>query len=345
MAQLRMKDVAEKAGVSISTVSHVINTPEVVAAETIARVRRAMDEIGFVPNAAARQLKLGTSSTIGMVVTDISEPFWAELARAVETHAEAQGLSVLLADSNFSAQRESTHLDFFAYQRVKGILLAPVGVGMDALAPLVKRGTPAVVFGQGPPGLPFPSVSHDDIAGGRLAVRHLTSLGRKRLAFLGGPLSLPPISNRLQGAAEVAQEAQADLRVLPTTDMSFAEGYRVGAELTARGPQHMPDGVLAATDLLALGFIKALHIDGAVRIPEQLAVIGYGDISFAANSLLPLASVRQPNSAIAAAAVKLLLDQFDGHKPAGQSLFPPELVIRESAAPGRPILDTTHQGG
>ncbi len=280
-AQVRMKDIAERAGVSISTVSHVINQPQVVKAETIARVRQVMDEFRFIPNAAARQLKVGDSDMLAMVVSDIAEPFWADLVRAVEARAEELGLSVLLADSNFSASREATHLEFFESQRVKGILLAPVDFDLVRLTRLTRRHTPLVLFGQAPSGVPCPSASHDDLVGGRLAVQHLASLGRRRLAFVGGPLSLWPVANRLQGASEAAQDERVDLSILATRDLSFEEGHRVGLELLSGDPALMPDGVLGATDLVALGLLKALCRDGDVRIPQDIAVIGYGDVRLA----------------------------------------------------------------
>jgi len=329
-----MHDVAALAGVSQATVSNAINRPHMVRAATIERVQAAMDELGFVRNDAARQLKIGRSTSLGLLLVDLANPFFTELARAVEGRADAHGYSVLLGDSNESETREASYFDLFEEQRVEGLLIAPVGAIAQRLERLRKRGTPAVLLGHQPGFSDFSSVALDDVAGGRLAVGHLLDIGRRRVAFVGGPLTLPQMADRVRGARRAAEEAGQTLRVIETVARSFEEGERVGADLLAQGRADLPDAIFAANDVVALGILKALHVDGGLRVPEDIAVIGYDDVALARHSLLPLASVRQPSARIGETALDLLLAEIDdpGGAETSHVLFTPELVIRDSAA-------------
>jgi LacI family transcriptional regulator len=328
-----MRDVAALAGVSIATVSNAINKPSMVRDTTIQRVLSAMDELGFVRNAAASQLKLGRSNTIGLLLADIANPFYTELARAVEAGAEQHGLTVLLGDSNESSQRESVLLDQFEQQRVRGVLIAPVGDIPDRLERLRRRGVPTVLFDrQGGKG--FSSVALDDMVGGRLPVEHLIGIGRTRLAFAGDLPSMAQARARARAATRAAAKAGMQLRLLTTSAHTFEEGERLGRELLAEPRRTLPDGIFAANDLVALGLMKVLAQAG-IRIPDQVAIIGYDDIMLARHSLLPLSSVQQPSARLGEIALGMLVAEISGDPPPKprQVLLKPKLMLRESAMP------------
>ncbi len=328
-----VRDVAERAGVSVGTVSNVLNRPEKVSPDTVARVHEVIAMLGFVRNDAARQLRAGRSRTIGLMVLDIRNPFFAEVARGAERRAEEHGLSVIVANSDERRQREATHFDLFEEQRVAGVLVTPVSEALDRLERMTRRGIPAVLVDRESQDARFPSVSVDDVEGGRIAAQHLVALGRRRLAFIGGPITLRQVSDRLQGAREIVEYAAVGIDVIPTEALSVEEGRRAGRLLLDRPAQERPDAVFAANDLLALGVLQSLGMLGGVRVPEDIALIGYDDIDFAAAAVTPLSSVRQPAALIGSTAVDLLLHRPERDETPRHVLFRPELVARASTRP------------
>ena len=328
-----VKDVAALAGVSVGTVSNVMNRPEKVSAAVSARVQAAIDQLGFVRNDAARQLRAGHSSTIGLVVLDVRNPFFADVARGAEDRAAVGGFSVILGNSDEKMDRESTYLDLFEVQRVHGVLISPLGDITARLRQLRDRGIPPVLVDRTSADASFSSVSVDDIDGGRLAVEHLVSQGRRRIAFIGGPMQIQQVADRLEGARmAIAAHPEAALEVITIDALSVIEGRTAGAGLVARAPLDRPDAVFAANDLVAMGVLQALMMQGAnVRVPDQIALIGYDDIDFASAAVVPLSSIRQPSALIGQTAVAILLEEAaDPGLPPRQVVFQPELVVRES---------------
>jgi DNA-binding LacI/PurR family transcriptional regulator len=329
-----IKDVAARAGVSVGTVSNVLNRPEKVSPATVDRVQAAIVELGFVRNDAARQLRAGSSRAIGMVVLDIGNPFFSDVARGAESKAAASGHSIILGNSDEKAEREAAYLDLFEEQRMHGVLISPIGDIEDRLADLARRGTPAVLVDRGSGSGTFSSVSVDDVAGGALAVQHLIDLGRRRIAYVCGPLEIRQVADRLAGARQVAaQHPGVTIEVMEYGAMSVRGGNEAGAEIIGRDAAERPDAVFAANDLLALGVLQSLVMLGTVAVPEEVALIGYDDIAFAKAAVVPLSSVRQPSAAIGATAVELLLQE--AAEPGLQKrtvVFQPELVVRQSTA-------------
>ncbi|QEW00963.1 LacI family transcriptional regulator [Microbacterium caowuchunii] len=329
--QVSVRDVAAAAGVSVGTVSNALNKPDRVAPETLSRVQAAIEELGFVRNDAARQLRAGRSRTIGLMVLDARNPFFMDIARGAEERAAEHGLSVLIANSDDRVDRESTHLDLFEEQRVFGILATPVSDPSPRLAGLPARGIPVVLVDRASRDTTIPSVSVDDVVGGGLAAAHLTGLGRRRVAFVGGPLGLRQVADRLEGAERaVAEVADASLEVIGTRAPTVAEGRAAGERIAARPPELRPDAVFAANDLVALGLLQSLAGSGALRIPEEIAIVGYDDIDFAAAAVVPLSSIRQPAALIGRRAVELLLAEGTDAGLDRQVRFEPELVVRDS---------------
>ena len=328
-----VKDVAALAGVSLGTVSNVLNRPERVSASTRERVERAMADLGFVRNESARQLRAGTSRTLAYVMLDAGNPFFTDVAHGIEVTAEAAGLSVMLCNSNQRAEREAAHLGLLQQQRVQGILVTPVDPDSAMLDELRRRGTPVVIVDRTRNDRSFCSVSVDDLLGGRLAVEHLLDRGHRRVAFVGGPFTLGQVRDRLQGARDAWAEAglpAEDLVAVETESLDVASGREAGTRLWGLPSGRRPTGAFCGNDLTALGLLQHAISTGA-RVPEDLAIVGYDDIEFAAAAAVPLTSVRQPRRELGRTAAELVLDESSNpeheHR---QVLFTPELVARES---------------
>ncbi|MGY4541785.1 LacI family transcriptional regulator [Arthrobacter sp. UYNi723] len=333
MVSASVKDVAALAGVSVGTVSNVLNHPDKVSTAALARVQAAIDALGFVRNDAARQLRAGMSHSIGLVVLDAANPFFTDLARGAEDRAAAEHFTVLVGNSNEDAARESAYLDLFEQQRVRGVLLSPVGNVIPRLEQLRRRGIPTVLVDRQTDNRSFSSVAVDDLAGGEMAVRHLLSLGRRRIAFVGGPVNIRQVADRLSGACKaILGVANATLEVIETESLTVLSGTRAGEMIQRRPPTERPDAVFAANDLLAVGALQGLMLTGGVRVPQEVALIGYDDIEFAAAAVVPLSSIRQPSALIGSTALDLLIREASpevGFEPQ-QVVFPPELVVRAS---------------
>lgn len=329
-----IRDVAERAGVSVGTVSNVLNKPDRVSEAVATRVSDAIRELGYVRNDAARQLRAGRSSSVGLVVLDARNPFFTDVARGAEDAAAEHGVAVLLGDSDEKPEREAAYLDLFEEQRVRGVLVSPLGDIRERLQRMRALGTPVVLVDRMAEDASLSSVSVDDVAGGRTAVAHLLETGRRRIAFVGGPLGLRQVADRLAGAQHaVAAVPDAQLEVLEGSALSVSEGRRMGEQLVARDPAERPDAVFTANDLLAVGLLQALVMRGGVRVPDDIALIGFDDIDFASATIVPLSSLRQPSRLIGQTALGILLEEADDPTLAPrQVVFQPELVVRESSA-------------
>ena len=335
-----IQDVAALAGVSVGTVSNVLNHPDRVSQPTRERVEAAVKKLDFVRNESARQLRAGQSGMIGLVVLDAGNPFFTDVAFGAEQVITQAGYSLMLANSGEDPAREAQHLRLFERIRAEGVLLSPVDAASGALARLRAQDIPVVLVDRGTAATNECSVAVDDVAGGRLAAAHLLELGHRRIAVVGGPESLRQVVERRAGAQEaVAGFADgngkwARLDVLPTGALTIAEGRRVGDELVALDEAERPTGAFALNDLLALGLLQSF-IQAGLRVPEDLALIGYDDITFAEAAAIPLSSVRQPREDLGRRAATLLLEEVrpKPKKPRHKHqhvVFEPELVARTS---------------
>ncbi|MDD0859893.1 LacI family DNA-binding transcriptional regulator [Arthrobacter alpinus] len=334
MRAASIKDVATHAGVAVGTVSNVLNNPERVAEKTRTRVQSSIAELGFVRNDVARQLRAGHSRTIGLIVLDIGNPFFSSVSRAAEDAAAEDGNAVVLGNSGHDEQREMHYIDLFEEQRVRGVLISPVAENSSRLTALAARGTKVVLVDSASNSGEFSSVSVDDISGGYLAMKHLLDIGRRRLAFVAGPQQFHQITDRLAGArSAVAEFPDATLEILQASDLTVLAGREVGGTLVSREREQLPDGLFCSNDLLALGVIQSLAMLNTLRIPQDVALVGYDDIDFAASAVVPLSSIRQPSALIGKTAVDLLTEQLnDPGAPARSVVFKPELIVRESTA-------------
>ena len=329
-----IQDVARLAGVSLGTVSNVLNNPNMVKPATAEKVSRAIEQLGFVRNDAARQLKAGKSQTLGMIVFDAGNPFFAEMARGAEDHSAERGYSVLLGNSDNKYDREKKYLQLFDEQRVAGVLVSPTNDIYDQITELRSHGTQTVVIDRKADSDRCCSVSVDDFAGGKTAVEHLLSIGRRKIAFVGGPITIQQVADRLAGAMAAVNEfgPAATLSVIESSAQTVIAGRNVGQAIAQRAAADRPDAIFAANDLLAMGIVQAFMFNNEIAIPQDVALIGYDDIDFAEAAVVPLSSIRQPARLIGETAIELVLSEIiepQGHVHQ-QVTYQPELVVRAS---------------
>jgi LacI family transcriptional regulator len=332
MATTSIKQVAKQAGVSIGTVSNVLNRPELVAPATRQRVLDAIDQLGYVRNDPARQLRAGRSRTIAIVVLDVANPFFTDVVRGAEAAAEERGAVLVVCNSGESPGRERHHLEVLEEQRVQGVLITPVDDGPDSrLEQLISRGTPVVLVDRESRHHDRCSVAVDDVLGGQLAGAHLVERGHRRIAYVGGPFSIRQVTDRHAGTA-AALGSDADLRVVRTPSLTVAAGRQAAAQLADLADGQRPTAVFCANDLLALGVLQEMTRRG-VRVPHDVAIVGYDDIEFAAAAAVPLSSVRQPREQLGRTAIDLLLEEVHDDRPHQHRhvIFKPHLVVRASS--------------
>lgn len=331
-----MHEVARHAGVSLGTVSNVLNHPELVAEETRERVLRAISSLGFVRNGFARHLRVGSTQTVGLVVLDVSNPFFTEVARGAEAAASERGYSVILCNSDNSRSKEANYLRVLEEQRAAGILIVPVEDPMISTQGLRARGISLVLLDRLSEDGNICSVSVDDVYGGKLAGRHLLERGHRRIGYIHGPFTSTQYVDRLMGLRQAVAEAGLDpdavIVPLPAdTDNAQAGGACVEPVLRLR---ERPTAIFCGNDYLALGVIYALT-RAQVLVPRDIAVIGYDDIDLAPMIAIPLTTIRQPKYDLGYAAASLLLDEIsdDSAHQHRQIVFRPELVVRDSTEP------------
>ncbi|MDZ8161068.1 LacI family DNA-binding transcriptional regulator [Microbacterium aquimaris] len=337
MPNVSIRDVARRAGVSVGTVSNVLNRPDEVSADSVTRVQQAIDDLGYVRNEAARKLRAGVSATVGFVVLNGQNPFFNDVVRGAEDEATARGIAILYGNTDEDRTRENMYVDLFEEHQVRGLLIAPFGDVNNRLSRLKHRGIPAVLVDRYSGENRFSSVSVDNITGGRMAVQHLIDTGRTRIAFVGGPFEMRQMTDRLAGARVAVEEsAGIGLEVVATSAMSVEEGIAAGARLMARPARERPDALFAGNDLIALGLLQQLVVDGRMLVPDEIAIIGFDDISFASAAAVPLSSMRQPSTTIGKTALRILLEEAgDTDTIPRQTVFQPELVVRQSTQPAR----------
>ncbi|MCB2175590.1 MAG: LacI family transcriptional regulator [Actinomycetales bacterium] len=326
-------DVAKRAGVAVGTVSNVLNRPEVVAPATKERVLAAIEELGFVRNGRARELRAGRISTVGAVVLDIRNPFFTDVARGIEDRLERDDYTLMLASSDDDPDRERKYLRLFEEHGVHGLLVVPSSADLAHLTAIQARGLRVVVL-DAPSSLEgLSSVAVDDIAGGALAAAHLLDRGHERMVFLNGSHSIRQCAGRRAGVDRAVLARGMDpagvVEEISLRSLDAAGGDLATSRLLdAGGP---PSAVFCVNDLVAVGVQRALRRAGGTELLRRVAVVGYDDIEVAAELAVPLTSVRQPTHEMGWAAADLLLEPVDSER---HVVFQPELVVRASSAAG-----------
>jgi LacI family transcriptional regulator len=350
MRRVAITDVAQAAGVSRSTVSNFLNRPEVLSPATRDRIQRAIDELGFVPSDAARKISSGDNRTIGYIAFEFTNPFAGVIADTIERRAAESGRTVLVGNSAGSTERQREYLELFERKRVAGVIVATLDDLEPQLAAMRRRGTPSVITGRTSDAADQASVSAADADGGYLAARHLLDIGRRRLAFVGGPFSVRQVSERFDGAGRAVRETPgATLTVLRADDRSMAAGFAAGVEMATRGEQ-LPDGVFAVNDMVGLGVVRGLTSFG-VDVPRDVAVIGFDGDEIAAVAAIPLSTISTSAEAIGETAFDLLLHELGepGHDfSSRRQIVQPELIVRASSSSetsGEPADSLTRRPG
>ena len=330
-----MAQVAAHAGVSLGTVSHVLNHPDRVTEATRARVRAAMAELGFQRSTVARTLAGAPSDAIGLVLTDLGNTLFVDLARGATREAEAAGMHVLLADGDNHIGRELTHLAVFDDLRVAGTMITLSDEEhMAALLGNRSSDRPLVLLNFTAPAAFYCSVAVDHRRGGYLATRHLLDRGRSRLAFVGGPAALRPVTHRRDGFRLALDEAGlAPVReVEPPEGINRADGAWAARELLDDVRAGRVDGIVAASDLLAAGALEVLLRAGAA-VPDDVALVGYDDNLAAHDVPVPLTTVAQPGAEMGRRGARLVMDEarHPGTHRHEAVVLQPTLVVRASS--------------
>lgn len=330
-----MKDVAAHAGVSISTVSYVLNNSGPVAAERRARVLDAVRLLDYTPNESARNLKRRSASTVGLVVPDLANPFFALLAEGVEQAASARGALVVLCAPEATGESESLNARLLRSQRLDGIIyLSGAATSPASLLELTRLG-PVVLVDEQLPGFDLPSVVSDNRRGAREVARHVLDQGHERVVVISGPRELWTAEQRLAGYREAFAAAGRDPDEIPVLvgDYRLSSGTELAAQALADSPEGRPTALLCANDLMAIGALEYCKLVG-IRVPEEVSVVGFDDLPFASLLTPRLTTVRQPAHEMGQRAANLLFDLLEGKSDASaDDLFRVTVQVRESVAP------------
>ncbi|WP_341887090.1 LacI family DNA-binding transcriptional regulator [Variovorax sp. YR752] len=328
-----IKDVALQAGVSVTTVSHVVNDTRHVSAKVRERVELAIRELGYVPNAMARSLKSNTTSTLGMLIPNSSNPYFAEIVRIVEDRCFGAGYTLVLCNTDDEPRRQSVYLQVLAERRIDGLIVVSTGADEDDSLATQLRGLriPTVLVDReiADPACDLVETAH--MQGGLLAVRHLLSLGHKRIACIGGPTGVTSSEQRIEGwrmaLAETGSAPNADA-LLWRGGFTSQGGYEAMHAILRT--EQKPSAVFVCNDLMAIGALRAAHESG-VRVPDELSIVGFDDIELSAYTSPPLTTVAQPKERIGALAVDMLLERMGGkRRDARKVVLQPELRVRAS---------------
>lgn len=326
-----MRDVAKHAGVSVSTVSHVINETRHVSTDTRQRVLGAMDALNYQPNRLARSLRVKKTQTIGMIVPDSSNPFFSEIARHIEDYCFEQGYSVILCNSDGDLDKELFYANVLVEKQVDGILFVAVGLSEDNILKLNAQRIPIMLVDRQIPNLPLDSVLADNRRGGWLATQHLIEHGHKRIGCITGFSDLTPSSERVIGYHQALEEHNLgiDETLILQGDFHLQSGYdRANQLLDMNQP---PTAIFCGNDLMAIGAMRAAGGRG-LRIPDDIAIVGFDDIPIAQFTNPPLTSITQPLKKLGRLSSQLLIERIQKKDlDVAQHMLEVDLAIRQSS--------------
>jgi LacI family transcriptional regulator len=325
-----IREVAESAGVSYATVSHVINNTRFVTKETRERVLAAMTALNYRPNALARSLRRGKTNTIGLVLPDSANPFFAEISRSIEDEAFKRGYSVFLCNTELDTQRELFYVDVLSNKQVDGIIFVAAGDQPDSLDYLLRENMPVVLIDRNLPNVQVDVVLTDHQLGGYLATKHLIELGHQRIACIAGPSSITPSAERITGYQKALEEAglPCDEKLIIRGDYHAQSGMDVTNAILKMTPR--PTAIFALNDLMALGALRAAS-EAGYSVPKDIAIVGYDDLELSRFTSPPLTTISQPKKEISTQAVRLLVQRMSGKSQSpSRVVLPPELIVRRS---------------
>jgi LacI family transcriptional regulator len=330
-----IKDVAALAGVSFTTVSHVLNETRPVSADARRRVLAAVEEIGYLPSAVARSLRKSETKIIGVLVPNVNNPFFAELVVGVEECCRLAGYSVFLCNSDNDPRRQQQYMRTLLEKRVDGLLLSSAG-DAAALARIFKLATvPAVTVDRLVPGARADRVSVNNLDGASKAVRHLVGLGHRKIGCISGPAEFEVTQERVEGWRRAQEEAgfNADEQLLIESDFSSSGGYEAARQLLSTHPDMT--ALFASNDLMALGALRAAAEIG-IKVPQQLSIVGFDDIELSSYVFPGMTTVGCSIRELGREAGRVLIDRIENPgAPLKDVQLTPRLVLRESTAAPR----------
>ena len=329
-------DVARKAGVSPMTVSRVINGRRGVRPETREKVLRAIEETGYIPNSLARSFVLQQTKTVGLVIPDITNPFFTTLARGVEDTAAKSQFGVIFCNTDESHEKEVMYLEFLARKRVDGVILAPASRKRHSLKLLLSRNVPVVLVDreiEGLENLDLDIVKGDSVYGAYILTQHLIRLGHRRIGIIVGSREISTAEDRVEGYRKALEEAGIPLDESLIRFSSYSEegGYTATKELLAL--EHRPTAIFGGNNFIAIGAILAIRELG-LRVPEDVALVCFEDIDFLSKVYPFLTVVTQPAYSMGVIATELLIRRIENRdkiRERREVVLKPELIIRESA--------------
>jgi len=322
----KLKDVAKLAGVSPACVSLALNDKPYVSAKTKKRIYDAIEQLNYRPNIIARSLRNKKTHTIGLVLSDITNPFFPEIARGVEIRAREYGLNVILCNTGADPLLEKNYIEILLAKQVDGLILTSVRI-IDDLDEYTKEKFPLVFINREPPLSDIDFVGIDNVASAKMAVDHLIKLGHRKIAFIRGEPASSASFSRYEGYKMALEEAG-----IPYSDdlvkigyLKYEGGYRA-MESFLKGPS-VPTAVSCANDMMALGAMDACA-DKGIKIPQDIAIVGFDDIWVASLESVQLTTVRQPRYLMGVKAVDLMIKRIQGKGENKRIILPTRLIIR-----------------
>ncbi|MEK7708103.1 MAG: LacI family DNA-binding transcriptional regulator [Verrucomicrobiota bacterium] len=339
---VRLKDIAQRAGVAIMTVSKALRGEPDVSPTTRARIKALAQQMGYVPDSAAQGLRSRTSKTFGVVISSITDPIFTRVVHAIEERAHEAGYDIFIAHTLNQPEREEDCIRRLLSRRADGLFISPV-YRMENEAriyqELLARGTATVLLGHPAPFCnAFPGVSSDDLLAAYNITKHLLGLGHKRIAFLTGRLVAPWAQERLEGYRRALREANVDVdaRLVFNAGSTIEDGTKAGLQMLN---EHCDaTAVQAVNDLVAVGCANAFLQQG-MKIPQEISVVGFGNILVSEHFRVPLTTARQPKFRLGVAAMETMLKALRREHVESQRL-PADLIVRESTAPPRASSST-----
>jgi LacI family transcriptional regulator len=318
-----IRDVAAVAGVSPATVSRVLNGKQDVAADLRQRVLGAVTDLGYRRNGPARSLRTRAAMVLGLIISDISNPFFTAVVRGAEDQAQLAGYSLVLANADEDVDKEARYLEVAAAEQMAGVLLSPASLTRTSIDVLLERGIPVVTIDRRLAGATVDSVTVNNYQAARTAAQHLIGQGCRRVGFIAGPVQTTTGASRLAGyrAALRAAGRPLDPSLTAYADFRTEGGYAATRQLLRQ--RRPPDGLLFANNLMTVGGLRAIA-EAGLAIPDDIAVVGFDDVIWATALQPPLTVVAQPTYEIGQTAAKLLLRRVDGEA------FPPRRVVLQA---------------
>jgi DNA-binding LacI/PurR family transcriptional regulator len=325
-----VKDVADLAGVSTATVSRVLNNHPQVADETRARVLSAVEQLGYQPSRVARRLRVKSTQILGLIISDIANPFFPSVVRGIEDVAYANQYTLLLCNSDEDPDKESLYIDIMRSESVAGVIISPVAETDNYSRVLLQSGVPVVAMDRRMLDLEVDTVIVRNVEGAYQAVSHLLKLGHHRIGFIGGPPRTTSGRERREGYGKALIEhgIESDQALIKIGDFKQAGGYRMTCELLEMNEP--PTAIFTVNNLTTLGALNAIHERG-LRIPQDVAIIGFDDMPWAPSLDPPLTAVSQPTYELGCTAANLLLKRIaDKGREITEVNLDPRLIIRDS---------------